>query len=190
MAAGGLDLGSYREAVELVSAERYCFLNTSSEMLCANWLAHLDRHLLASEVGLVGAGGSFESAYSSAPRPLRPFRRRFEPFPNPHLRTNGFMIERALLLDLDWPTPRSKVAAWALESGNRSISRQVWERGLDVRVVGRDGVAYPSERWHESATFRSGAQHNLLIADNRTRQYADADDALKSRFEEMAWGQT
>jgi hypothetical protein len=188
MSAGGLDLGSYREAVERVRAERYCFLNTSSEVLCEGWLGHLERHLLAPDVGLVGAGGSFESAYSSAPRPLRLLRRDFEPFPNRHLRTNGFMLERELVLDLDWVAPRSKRRAWALESGRRSISRQVWERGLDVRVVGCDGVAYPSERWRESSTFRSGAQRNLLIADNRTRQYDQADPATKLQLEEMAWG--
>jgi hypothetical protein len=188
MSAGGLDLGSYREAIERLPAARHCFLNTSSEMLCDDWLGNLERHLLASDVGLVGAGGSCESAYSAAPRPLRPFRRGFDPFPNPHLRTNGFMIERELALELDWAAPRSKVAAWALESGRHSISRQVWERGLDVRVVGRDGLAYRSERWRESATFRSGAQRNLLIADNRTRQYEEADADMRRRLEQMAWG--
>jgi hypothetical protein len=104
------------------------------------------------------------------------------------LRTNGFMLDRELMLDLDWPLPRSKLEALALESGSRSISRQVWERGLDVRVVGCDGVAYPAERWRESATFRSGAQRNLLIADNRTLQYEEADPAFKDTLERMAWG--
>jgi hypothetical protein len=183
-----LDLDAYRQAVELTVAERYCFLNSHSEVLTDGWLGQLEGHLRTPGVGLVGSGGSLESAYSSAPRPLRPLRRGFDPFPNPHLRTNGFMIERALMLDLDWPAPRSKVDAWALESGKRSISRQVWERGLDVRVVGRDGAAYPSERWRESATFRSGDQSNLLIADNRTRQYDEADAAMRARLEQMAWG--
>ena len=57
-----------------------------------------------------------------------------------------------------------------------------------MRVVGRDGVAYPSERWRESATFRSGGQRNLLIADNRTFQYEQADPAFKNTLERMAWG--
>ncbi len=137
----------------------------------------------------MGCGGSCESAYSAAPFWLRRRRgREFPPFPNPHLRTNGFMLARELMLELDWPLSRSKLEALALESGRRSISRQVWERGLDVRVVGRDGVAYPSERWRESATFRSGDQRNLLISDNRTLQYEQADAAFKSTLERMAWG--
>ncbi len=78
------------------------------------------------------------------------------------------------MLSLDWPEVGTKRGAWALESGRRSITRQVWERGLETLVVGRDGQAYERDRWFDSATFRSGGQRNLLIADNRTRQFDDA----------------
>jgi hypothetical protein len=98
------------------------------------------------------------------------------------------MLRRDLLLDLDWPPLDSKAAAWALESGRHSISRQVWDQGLDVLVVGGDGRTYTCDRWPESATFRGSAQHNLLIADNRTLQYDKADAAMQRRLEQMAWG--
>jgi hypothetical protein len=183
------DLVAYRKVAEQLDVRNLCFLNSYSRPLVENWLALLAGVLSDRSVGLVGSGGSNESAYSAAPLWLRPRRRRdFPPFPNPHLRTNGFMLERELMLELHWPRPRSKSDAWALESGKRSISRQIWERGLDVRVVGRDGVGYPSARWQESTTFRSGEQRNLLIADNRTSQYAEAEPAVKRRLEEMAWG--
>jgi hypothetical protein len=183
------DLTAYRQAAERIEARQLCFLNSYSRPLVDDWLSLLAAPLSGPEVGLTGTCGSYESAYSAAPFWLRRRRRRhFDPFPNPHVRTNGFMLDRELLLDLEWPLSRSKVAAWALESGKRSISRQVWERGLEVLVVGRDGVAYPRARWHESATFRSRGQRNLLIADNRTRQYEEADVGLERRLEEMAWG--
>ena len=183
-----LDLTAYRHAAEEIDARMLCFLNSYSRPLVDGWLSMLAASLSRSDVGLTGIGGSCESAYSAAPFWLRRRRRDFDPFPNPHLRTNGFMLERELMLDLDWPAVNSKAAAWALESGKRSISRQVWERGLDVVVVGRDGVAYGRDHWRESATFRSGDQRNLLIADNRTRQYDEADAVMKRRLEEMAWG--
>jgi hypothetical protein len=188
--AGALDLGTYRSVVERVpDAERFCFTNSTSVVLADSWLGHLDRHLRTPRVGLVGAAGSFESAYSVAPLWLRRRRRRdFPPFPNPHIRTNGFGISRELALSLDWPVTRRKLDALRLESGRWSITRQVLERGLHALVVGRDGVGYPPERWQESATFRSGDQRNLLIADRRTRQYEEVDPALRARFAEMAWG--
>jgi hypothetical protein len=183
------DLSAYRAAAEEIDARRLCFLNSYSRPLVDGWLSLLAKPHSQPAVGLTGIGGSFESAYTAAPFWLRRRRARdFPPFPNPHLRSNGFMLARELLLDLEWPRLRSKAAAWALESGKRSISRQVWERGLEVIVVGRDGVAYPRERWCESATFRSGEQRNLLIADNRSRQYEEAKPALRTRLEEMAWG--
>lgn len=183
------DLTAYRRATEQVQAHSVCFLNSYSRPLADDWLAMLAAPLADPAIGMTGTSGSYESAYSAAPLWLRRRRRRdFAPFPNPHLRTNGFMLDHGLMLGLDWPAPRTKAQAWALESGRHSITRQVWERGLDVRVVGREGKAYPSERWPQSATFRSGGQRNLLIADNRTRQYQDADPVTRRHLEAMAWG--
>jgi hypothetical protein len=141
-------------------------------------------------VGLTGSGGSHESLYSAAPFWLR--RRRkpdFPPFPNAHLRTNGFALSRELALSLDWPPTRSKLDAWRLESGNRSITRQVLERGLQALVVGCDGAAYPPERWPQSATFRGGDQSNLLISDNRTQEYDQSDAARRRHLSAMTWGE-
>lgn len=185
----GFDLTAYRTAAERINAGRLCFLNSYSRPLVDGWLSLLAAPLSRPDVGLTGTGGSYESAYSEAPFWLRLRRRRgFHPFPNPNLRTNGFMLERELMLDLDWPSPDSKAAAWAIESGKRSLSRQVWERGLEVVVVGRDGLTYERDRWRESATFRGGDQRNLLIGDNRTLQYEQADPAFRRRLEQMAWG--
>ncbi|HYM54213.1 MAG TPA: hypothetical protein VES97_02540 [Solirubrobacteraceae bacterium] len=183
-----LDLGAYRQAAEVAPAGRYCFVNSFSLIVQDDWLGALDRHLLSPGVGIVGTGGSYESAYSSAPRPLRPFRRDFDPFPNPHIRTNGFALRRELLLSLDWPAPRRKLDAWRLESGRRGISRQVRERGLSLLVVGRDGAAYQQERWRESATFRSGGQVNRLVADNRTLEYETVNPRRRLQLERLAWG--
>ena len=183
-----LDLHAYRQAVERIPAGRYCFLNSYSVILNDNWLGMLDGHLRAPGVGIVGTAGSFESAYSAAPRPLRPFRRDFDRFPNPHIRTNGFAMTRELLLSLDWPAPRRKLQALRLESGRRGISRQVRDRGLQMLLVGRDAVAYPPERWRESATFRSGGQVNQLVADNRTREYDAASPKRRLELEQMTWG--
>ena len=183
-----LDLQAYRQAVDRVPAGRYFFLNSYSVILGDNWLVSLADGLSEPGVGIVGAAGSFESAYSAAPRPLRPFRRDYDRFPNPHIRTSGFGMNRELLCSLDWPAPRRKQQALRLESGRHGISRQIRDRGLTMLVVGRDGVAYPPERWRQSATYRSGGQANLLIADNRTRQYEAASARRRLKLEQMTWG--
>jgi hypothetical protein len=187
--ANGLDLDTYFAVAHRLRPGALCFLNSSSTILADSWLALLQRALQPPSVGLVGASGSFESALSAAPRVLRPLlRRRYPPFPNPHLRTNAFMLQRELMLSLDWPTTPRKSRALELESGNRSITRQLENRGLEVLVVGRDGRRFGPDQWRWSDTFRAGTQENLLIADNRTRQYIDADPGRRAALARYAWG--
>lgn len=184
-----LDLDAYRGVVAGVDAEAYLFCNSYSELLADGWLAMLDAHRRAAGVGMVGASGSWESQLTPAPAPLKLLRRRrFGPFPNPHLRTNAFMLDRRLARSLRWPPIRRKSDAWALEVGRAGLSRQVLEQGLRLIVVGRDGRAYEPPDWPASRTFRSGDQENLLIADNRTHDYARASVPGRRRLAELAWG--
>lgn len=189
-AAAIQDLAAYRLAAGHVSwAEEICFLNSHSEPLAEGWLASLRDGLRRPGVGIVAATGSHESSFSAAPRPLKPLRAlEYPPFPNPHLRTNGFMLRRDELLALDWRIGRSKSSAHRLESGKRSITRQLAARGRGALVVDRDGRGHPPEAWAGSGTFRSGGQERLLIADNRTRQYAEAPAPERERLARMAWG--
>lgn len=183
----GMDLDHYRAAVDCFPAERYCFVNTVSVVLADGWLGHLDRALNAPGVGMVATTGSYESPNAVRPGPLRRLRPGHEPFPNPHLRTNGFALGRELILELDWPTGLGKLETVALEGGSRSLTRQVRERGLQTLVVGRDGVGYPPERWRQSRTFRSGEQENLMLGDNRTRHYQEGGRLTRAFLAWLAW---
>jgi len=61
--------------------------------------------------------------------------------------------------------------------------------GLGVVVVGRDGRGYEKERWAESETLWQGQQRNLLVSDNQTRQYAEADALGRAWLSRTAWGE-
>jgi len=185
-----LDLDAYRAAAGRLHSETICFLNSYSEILEPGWLHGLASAIARPDAGIAGATGSYESALSSAPRPLKPFlRRRFPPFPNPHLRTNAFILKRELMLSLAWPPSTGKRRALELESGARGITRQLQARGLAALVVGCDGRCFEPEQWPESRTFRSGGQENLLIADNRTHEYAQAAPRRRVQLARMAWGE-
>ena len=185
----GLDLDAYRGAADLVDEDILCFLNSSSEILGDGWVGQLRDALRLPGVGMAGATASNETLLTTLPTPVRPLRRRrYPPFPNPHLRTNGFMLERTLMLDLDWRPSRRKQDAWSLESGANSLTRQIVARGQRPMLVGRDGFCFEQEQWAESHTFRSGDQENLLIADNRTRAYAAADRSHRAALSRAAWG--
>jgi hypothetical protein len=215
----GFDVGSYFAAARQLEYTHFCFLNSYSVILDAGWLSKLLGTLSCPGVGLAGATGSWESHFSNTRRPFptpepngrqmreprsiarsitsryRSYRNELElrthfaPFPNPHLRTNAFVIARDLVLRLRVSPMQRKADTARFEAGRRSLTRQIFDMGLRALVVGRDGRAYEKDRWFESCTFRSGDQRNLLVEDNRTRQYREADAATKAWLQGLAWGE-
>jgi hypothetical protein len=107
--------------------------------------------------------------------------------PNPHIRTNAFMVDRNQFLSLRLPTFEKKSDAYRFESGRRSLTRQYIARGLQPVVVDRNGKAYAVAQWKESSTFWIDDQLNLLIADNRTCDYAEGPAELRAYLEYAAW---
>lgn len=182
----GMDLSHYRAAVDHLEADAYCFLNTSSEVLADDWLGKMAAALAQPGAGIVGTCGSYESPNMVRPGPLKRLRPGFEPFPNPHLRTNGFALRRELILELDWRTGMTREECVELEGSKHSLTRQVRARGLQALVVGRDG-SYPPDRWREARTFRRGEQENLLVGDNRTRHYQEGNPVVRAGLRWLAW---
>jgi hypothetical protein len=194
-----LDLAAYGLAARELAHEQLCFLSSYCVIASAGWLGHLSRALADPGVGLVAAGGSWESqaewirgparywAYQLAG--LRRARRDYPRFPNPHVRTSAFMLDRQLVLRMGLEEVRDKRSAYLLESGRTSITRQVQRAGLRALVVAADGSTYDVEDWPRSRTYRSGGQANLLIADNRTRDWQQASSRLRRRLSRDAFGE-
>jgi hypothetical protein len=175
------DVGAYAEALEQMPHDRVCFLNTNSEILCDGWLGKLAANLDQPRVGVVSATASFESLTLLDPR--------FPRFPNVHIRSNAFMMERATAIKvLTAFHIRDKKDAFFAESGPRGMTRRIFEMGLNALVVGRNGRGYPPESWPTSDTFRLGMQSNLLVHDNVTRTYAEMPFSEKRSISKLTWG--
>lgn len=108
-------------------------------------------------------------------------------FPNPHIRTNAFMLDRQMFLRLHFPNLGTKEGVYRFESGRWSLTRQVISLGLDPVVVDRNGDVYHIKDWKSSKTFWTSDQENLIVADNRTYDYQEADAGLRCRMELLAW---
>ena len=194
-----LDLPAYGLAARELSNPRLCFLNSYSVLLADGWLAIFAQALDDPNIGLAGASASWESQSRWIrgrarhwPYQLlraRGARRDYPRFPNPHIRSTAFMIDRANLLAMDLDRARDKRDTYLLESGRRSITRQMLERGLRAVVIGRDGRVYGVKDWAASRTYRSGEQENLLVADRRTEDWAAASPRLRRRLSRDAWGE-
>jgi hypothetical protein len=196
----GYDIGSYLAIAQLLENKYLCFFNSFSEFLDDNWLEKMFMHASSKGCGMVSATGSWESHYTSSLSGRRKFfpqywiersntKRFFLPFPNPHLRTNGFCIHTKLFLDVTRGyTIKDKIDALRFESGIDGISRRIASRGLHLIVVGRNGRGFFPNEWPISGTFRQGEQENLLIADNQTRTFTYADNSERAFLSKLAWG--
>lgn len=177
------DLGAYADATDRVEEDVVCFFNTFSEILSPFWLAKLMRNLDSPGVGMVSATGSCES--------LAYINRLFPPFPNPHLRSNAFaMRRRDALSSFSQFQIADKLDCFFIESGPDSLTRQMFGRGLTCLIVGADGRGFDPGRWPMSGTSRQGTQHNLLVADNFTRQFDAAAASFRRECEARSWGRS
>jgi hypothetical protein len=171
------DIGAYFDAVPSITERIVCFLNSFSEPMCDKWLAKMAVNFQQPGVGLVGASGSFEGGANP------------EVFPNIHIRSNAFIIERAIFATIASTFDfRTKQDAYMFESGPNGMTRQIRARGLKALVVGRNGRGYAPQWWPSSDTFRQGRQSNLLVADNQTRDFDVLTWAEKAALANAAWG--
>jgi hypothetical protein len=205
----GFDIGSYLAAAHLVSADYYCFLNSKSEILGEGWLRKLFSLACSDDVGIVGATGSWESLYTDhlnsgiARRADASYLRNvisksmfnrlrhlyfYAPFPNAHIRSNAFMLRRETLAKLKVGRMRTRRDTSRFENGRANITRQILNMNMRAVVVGRNGEAYEPAQWPESKTFWSADQQNLLVADNQTTRYQNANPAERGAMRRQAWG--
>jgi len=173
----GLDLGPYIAVSQALDYKYFCFLNSFSVIHSDNWLSFLFRCLKTSEeAGIVGATGSWESTGADDP-----------PFPNPHIRTNGFIISAQIMRQIEFFEIKNKDDARHMESGHKGFTQQIIGLGKKPYVVDRSGKCWTMENWPESMTFRSGNQSGLIISDNRTKAYEEGDSWTKEYLFDLAW---
>lgn len=175
------DIGAYIQVSAIAEEQFICMLNTGSEIMTNEWLTKLFSNLCLPGIGLVGATGSFES--------LRNINFTFPSFPNIHIRTSGFLIERTLFVKLTKGLKFSdKWDCYQFESGVNSLTNRVTLLGLKILVVGRNGRGYSPEFWPDSDSFRLAGQDNLLIHDNQTRGFSTMPWGVKREFVSRTWG--
>lgn len=216
----GYDWGAYMRAAGLLPHEWLCFLNTHSRIMSQGWLAKMCNAAEQPTVGAAGATASLGSilpAFKLFPQQLRDIRERkgllkaaaaaayfgpaypigfvkhvwrFSGMPNPHLRSNAFLVRRQDFVEFCKTTkiPRSKGDTLILEHGKMSLTRFLHAKGRVTVVVDANGRAYPPDAWAESGTFWVPGQPNLLVGDNQTQAYHNAGVYRRRFLELAAWG--
>jgi hypothetical protein len=206
------DLDAYFWAADQLNSSWLLFLNSYSEILAEGWL---EKYMLLAthrEIGLVGATGSWQSYYRSVfinnkwrweggqtfrenirkfkllIKALLYWRFLFPDFPNPHIRTNAFMIRRHLMNSMSRRALKNKLDAYVFESGYNNLTAQVVRKGMEAVVIDKWGRSYNKKEWDRSKLFWTGNQQDLLVSDNQTKKYDMADEETRRKLSYLAWG--
>jgi hypothetical protein len=164
--------------------------------ICSTWFSLRNRHTQDSPAaqGLRAKNGVPKTASLGRGlylllRPDRYLRYLYQYgcYPNPHVRSNAFMIERHRFLSLRTLSFGRKSNAYKFESGRRSMTKQIIAQNLKPVVIDRYGNVYDILEWKASSTYWVDEQANLIAADNRTRQYAAGSEELRTRLMDYAW---
>ncbi len=112
----------------------------------------------------------------------------FPAFPNPHIRSNGFIVAREHLIKRQASAIKSKLDACRFESGPDSLTIQIQREGLRAVVVTRDGKYHEVADWPRSATFRLGQQEGLILTDNQSRIFDQMTPGTSATHVRASWG--
>lgn len=205
----GYDWGAYFRAVLKIKEDYVMFLNSHSKIIGDNWLSKLLFGISKKSIGIIGVTGSFSSWVdwtvcppfnftSSLNYPLRLLRSiasciihrgKYNQFPNIHLRSNAFLIRTNLFKEFAnlRAIPKKKSDSHQLESGVLGLSNFIRSKNLDIYICNISGHLLPPQEWALGELFRSGSQKNLLIEDNQTNAYRDANATKKHFLEYKSW---
>ena len=150
----GRDIDAYFKVSRMFDHDAFVFLNSWSEINSDDWLKTMC-DAMRDGVGLVGAFSSLESHRRNIINKLRKvwgqspiWEKVFlsihagyrwlrvgihvSPYPNFHVRTNGFMIRREVMMQIHKPVIFDKLGAWKFESGYNGMTRRVLDKGYEV----------------------------------------------------------
>jgi hypothetical protein len=144
------------------------------------------------QAGIAGTTGSWATARSMDGAAWR--KLIYPSFPNPHIRTAGFIIASDVLRRI-WPGGLWYTVEllgyqkfrYLPEHGRGNISQRIESLGLKLLVVDRDGRVWEKADWEKSNTFRSGRQEGLLIADKQTLEYDRASPEQRIWMSDTTW---
>jgi hypothetical protein len=192
------DFGSYKRIANDFSDRNIFFLNSHSYPISNFWLKKVFDHFKPNSI--VATTASYESILSSTRLKkfykiisfllkIKNYKKKFHEFPNPHIRTTGFLINsKDFSLFMRNNTLVTKEDAWSLESGKYSLTNFFKKKKYDILIVNSDGKKFFEKDWPFSETFNYLNQSKSIISDKHTRKYSLLDHTQKKLHQLKTWG--
>jgi len=176
----GMDKQAYAKACRQITAFSHLLIMNSNAIILGQGWEKLYQTALDETDGrdLIGATGSWEAMTSLGVR-----------FPNPHIRTSAFLVDRLRFLDSYGPVERlTKRDSYFMESGPDSLTRHYIAAGDRALVLDRHGRLHEVADWATSHTYRAGNQENLLVGDLKTFRFFYLLKRNRLEISQRCWG--
>ncbi len=187
------DLGSYSRVALKYPSRHIFFLNSYSYPICDNWLNIIIKNYVKNSI--LATSASYESFLSSIKLKklykifhylikLIQYKKLFYPFPNPHIRTTGFLIKGSEYLKfMKNRLIRSKIDAWKIESGKHSLTNYFKKLNYNIYIINSDGNKFLEKDWKLSKTYNYSDQNKSIISDKHIRKYHNLNPDEKLKFQ-------
>ena len=192
------DLGSYKRVSFEYSSRYIFFLNSYSYPICANWLGKITQNYENNSI--LATSASNESLLNSIKLKkiykivgyclkLIKYKKIFDPFPNPHIRTTGFLIKGKEYFDfINDKSIGSKEDAWKIESGKFSLTNYFKKLNYNIYIVNSDGRKFIEKDWKISKTYNYSDQNKSIISDRHIRKYHSLNHDERLKSQKNTWG--
>tara|TARA_B100000579_G_C22825950_1_gene853137 strand:- start:412 stop:1221 length:810 start_codon:yes stop_codon:yes gene_type:complete len=194
------DWGSYRRIASNFEDKIIFFMNCHSFPIVNNWLKiFIDNYRPKT---LLGPGASNESMVQSALNGIHSNKKfksflyalsnfvDFPLFPNPHIRSNCFMLSSKDFLNLKLSNKYrfNKKGTWINESGRNGMTNQLKKKNFKVFVVNAEGKLFDEKNWIKSSTYALNNQKKLIVSDKFSRIYEELSEEEKFKYTKLVWG--
>ena len=192
------DFGSYSRIADKYKDYLIFFLNASSRPVINNWLKLIVNNYKSNTI--IGTTASYESHTSNIK--IKKFYKiisfiskkvinsiYFNLFPNPHLRTTGFLIyAKDYLRFYKNKSCKNKFDAWKIESGKSSLTNFFLNLNFNILLINSEGKSFELIDWHSSNTYCFKETSKILISDKHTRKYENMSSKEKKNIIKVVWG--
>ena len=191
--------GTLKRICQIYNKSYIFFMNDYSYPITTNWLKYFNK--FKKKKMIIGCTASKSSNYDNsfyrnhkdnyfvAILKIVYFFFTIPKFPNPHLRSNAFLIKAKYYLEfIKNKKINYKIQSLVLESGYNGFTNFFIKKKYKIKVLDRFGILYDIHSALLSKTFASYNQEGLIISDKQTRSYDKLDLKKKEKKRKQSWG--
>ena len=184
-------------AIKNYSNQNVLFLISHCQIEKSNCLKIIKDSFLDNSY--MGFSGSNESIFSSLEfkkfwkiysylKQYFNLKKKFNKFPNPHIRGPSFVLKQKDFLDfIKDKHYLDKMDAVMTECGKNSMTNYFVQKGYNVYIINSSGIKFDIKDMEKSMTYCNTEVSDVLISDRHHRKFQFASSEIQNKIRKKVW---